>query len=298
MQSATTNRMAYTRLQGLDEVSAWVQEIAYGLSREPIDVTAQRFRGQGFGLATGIDGPLDNGALFGLSASFLATEAEEPERPEGEISSWFTQGNAYLGTALGPIDLDLVAGAGFGKMRERRFVEIGPTYSAQTEAEWWAYEGHGAVRASMPLAVSNWFEFTPRAALTYVGLGEQGYTEDGGGPAIDLEADDMFSQRLWGDVGVELSARWQLRSGGTVAPRLYAGYRANIIDENAERTFRYVSGGSDFTLVDPGVGDGGPLIGIGVDATNGYSTFSFGYEGEFGDQVERHSLNASIRFRF
>ena len=37
---------------------------------------------------------------------------------------------------------------------------------------------------------------------------------------------------------------------------------------------------------------------LGIDATNGYSTFSLSYEGEFGDQVDRHSLNASIRFRF
>jgi hypothetical protein len=35
-----------------------------------------------------------------------------------------------------------------------------------------------------------------------------------------------------------------------------------------------------------------------IDASNGYSTFTLGYEGEFGDQVERHSLNASVRFRF
>jgi hypothetical protein len=46
------------------------------------------------------------------------------------------------------------------------------------------------------------------------------------------------------------------------------------------------------------VGEGGPLFGIGIDATNGYSTFSIGYEGEFGDQIDRHSINAAIRFRF
>ncbi|MGH6949299.1 MAG: beta strand repeat-containing protein, partial [Vitreimonas sp.] len=149
MQSATTNRMAHTRLQGMEEVSAWVQEIAYGLRRDPLTVNPQEFRGHGFGLAMGIDGPLDNGALFGLSASFLATEAEEPARPEGEISSWFAQGNAYFGTALGPIDLDFVGGLGFGRLRERRFVEIGSTFATQTEADWWAYEGHGAMRASV-----------------------------------------------------------------------------------------------------------------------------------------------------
>ncbi len=298
MQSATTNRMAHTRLQGLDEVSAWVQEIAYGLNRDPAETGGQEFRGHGFGLAMGIDGPLDNGALFGLSASFLATEAEEPARPEGEISSWFGQGSAYLGTALGPIDLDFVAGAGFGRLRERRFVEIGQSFSAQTEAEWWAYEGHAAARASVPLRLSSAFVITPQAALTYVGLAEDGYTEEGGGDAIDLEADDSFSQRLWGDAGIEFSARWSMGGGGVLAPRLYAGYRSNLIDEEAERTFRYVAVGDDFTLTDTVLGEGGPLVGIGIDATNGYSVFSLGYEGEFGDQIERHSLNAAIRFRF
>jgi len=297
-QSATTNRMANTRLQGLDEVSVWVQEIAYALERTPATPNGQEFSGSGFGLAAGIDGPLDSGAIFGLSASFLASEAEEPSRPEGEISSWFGQANAYFGTAMGPVDLDFVVGGGFGKMRSRRFIEIGPSFEAYTEADWWAYEGHGAARASLPLALSATFIITPQAALTYVFLSEQSYEEEGGGAAFDLEADSANSQRLWGDVGVDFSARWRMRSGGIVAPRLYVGYRANVLDEEAERTFQFVSGGSSFTLQDEGLGDGGPLIGLGLDATNGYSTISVGYEGEFGDQIERHSLNASLRFRF
>ena len=150
----------------------------------------------------------------------------------------------------------------------------------------------------MPLRLGNSFVITPQAALTYVALGESAYTEEGGGPAIDYDVDDTFSQRLWGDAGVELSARWRLRSGGVVAPRLFAGYRTNLIDEGTERTLRFASGGTDFTLIDESLGDGGPLVGIGLDASNGYSTFSLGSEGEFGDELERHSLNAAIRFRF
>jgi hypothetical protein len=298
MQSATSNRLAATRLHELNEVSVWAQEIGYGLDREPPTANGQAFSGQGFGFAVGIDGPLENGALFGLSASFIASEVEEDGRPEGEISAWFGQANAYLGTAMGPVDLDFILGAGAGKLQSRRFVEIGDSFSALAEADWWAYEGHGAVRASVPLSLTDWFVVTPQAALTYVALGESGYTESGGGVAIDYDVDDAFSQRLWADAGVEFSVRWRLRSGGIIAPRLYAGYRANAIDEEAERTVRFASGGSEFTLTDEGLGDGGPLLGIGIDATNGYSTFSLAYEGEFGDQIERHSLNAAIRFRF
>jgi uncharacterized protein with beta-barrel porin domain len=298
MQSATTNRLAATRLHDLDDVSVWAQEIAYGLTREPATFQGQEFRGHGFGLAGGIDGPTQNGGLFGLSASFIASEQEEPGRPEGEISASFGQANAYYGTAMGPLDLDFVAGLGAGRMSSRRFVEIGDAFTALSEADWWSFEGHGAARVSAPMRLAEWLVITPQTALTYVYLNEQGYEEEGGGAAIDYESDSVSSQRLWGDVGVELSGRFRMGSRTTIAPRLYGGWRANLIDEEAERTFRVISTGDEFTLTDEAYGDGGALVGIGVDATNGHSTFTLGYEGEFGDQIERHSLNASIRFRF
>ena len=298
MQSATTNRLSATRLHDLDEVSVWAQEIAYGLTREPPTFQGQDFRGHGFGLAGGIDGPTNNGGLFGLSASFITSEVEEPGRPEGEISTSFGQANAYYGTAMGPIDLDFVAGLGAGRMSSRRFVEIGDTFTALSEADWWAFEGHGAVRASAPIRLAEWLIISPQTALTYVYMNEQGYEEEGGGAAIDYESDSVSSQRLWGDAGIEFSGRMRMGARTTLAPRLYLGYRSNLIDEEAERTFRVISTGDEFTLTDEELGDGGPVVGIGIDATNGYSTFTLGYEGEFSDQIERHSLNASVRFRF
>ena len=42
-----------------------------------------------------------------------------------------------------------------------------------------------------------------------------------------------------------------------------------------------LSTGTPFTLTDDGVGQGGPVIGIGFDATNGYSTFLARLQGEF-----------------
>jgi outer membrane autotransporter protein len=298
-QAASSNRLASTRLHGLDEVSIWAQEIGYGVTRTPPTANGQEYDGNGFGVAFGIDGPLENGALFGLSGAFVASEVTEEGRPEGgEISAWFAQANVYLGAGLGPVDLDIIGGFGGGKLRSRRFVEIGDSFDAFTEADWWAFEGHGSVRVSAPMSVSNWFTMTPQAALTYVALSESSYTESGGGAAIDYDVDSAFSQRLWADAGVEFSARFQGRGQGAITPRMFLGYRANVIDDEAERTVRFASGGSDFTLIDDPVGDGGALVGIGFDATNGYSTFSLGYEGEFSDQIDRHSVNAAVRFRF
>lgn len=297
MQSAASNRLNTTRINNIHDTSVWAQEIGYALDREPPDVNGQDFRGHGFGIAGGIDGPLDNGAMFGLALSFISSEMEEPGRPQGQIAASYGQFNAYLGTALGPIDLDFVGGLGVGKLSERRYVEIG-TFNALTTADWWSYEGHGAVRASAPMRVANWLVISPQVALTYIALQEQDYTESGGGAAIDYEADSQFSQRLWADVGFDFAARFQTQGRTIIQPHLYAGYRANAIDTASERTFRFVSTGTPFTLTDDKLGSGGPLVGIGIDATNGYSTFSLSYEGEFGDQVDRHSLNAAIRFRF
>lgn len=296
-QSAATNRLAATRLHNVDQTSVWVQEIGYGLTRTPANDIGTDFRGYGFGLAGGIDAPLDNGAIFGLAASFITSQIEEPGRPDGELSASFGQASAYLGSAFGPIDLDFVGGLGVGRMSSTRGIELG-ALNAATEADWWAYEGHGAVRASLPLALTDWFVVTPHAALTYLALNEQGFEEEGGGAAFDYEADSQLSQRLWADVGVEFSARWRLSGEGMVAPRLMLGYRTNVLDAEDERTYRFVSGGSSFTFADEGAGDGAPLIGLGIDATNGFSTFSLAYEGEFGDEIDRHSLNAAIRFRF
>ncbi|HCK83704.1 MAG TPA: hypothetical protein DHW63_04065 [Hyphomonadaceae bacterium] len=297
-QSATSNRLAATRLQGLDEVSVWAQEIGYALTRTPTSPNGQEYEGNGFGMALGIDGPLNNGALFGLSLSLLAAEATEEGRPEGELASTFGQANAYLGTALGPIDLDFILGLGAGQLQSRRFVEIGDAFDARSEAKWWAYEGHAALRASAPMRLADWLVVTPQAAVTYVSITEEGYTEQGGGVGIDYDADETTSQRVWGDAGLEISGRFRMGANTVLAPRLYGGYRSNLMDDLAERSFRFASGGADFLLTDETSGDGAPLAGIGLDATNGHSTLSLSYEGELGDQIDRHSLNVAMRFRF
>lgn len=97
MQSATTNRLAGARLRDDREVSAWAQEIGYGVNRDPSSF-GLAYRGYGFGFAGGIDGPLNNGALFGLSLAFVASEATQPGRSDGELASSLGQFDAYLGT--------------------------------------------------------------------------------------------------------------------------------------------------------------------------------------------------------
>ena len=88
---------------------------------------------------------------------------------------------------MGPVDLDFVAGLGAGRMSSRRVIEIG-SLTASSEADWWAYEGHAAMRASLPMRLADWMVVTPQVALTYLALNESAYTEAGGGAAFDYES--------------------------------------------------------------------------------------------------------------
>lgn len=299
-QSASSNRLATARLHGARDRSFWAQEIGYGLTRDPSAATAAEYRGFGFGFAGGLDRPVGENSIAGVSISFVSSQMEEPHREDGEITSSLGQLNGYYGTSFGNVNLDLVAGAGVGKLKSRRFVQIGDDFSAISEGEWWAYEGHGMARVSSPFEFGR-FSLTPSGALTYVALNEQDYTEEGGGVGIDYEVDSAFTQRLWGDVGMELAAVFgngaDARSN-VFMPRLFVGYRANLIDDASDRTFRSAGSTTEFSLADTDYGDGGALAGLGFTAGNSFSTFSLGYEGEFGDEITRHSLNASVRIRF
>ena len=180
VQSATSNRMSAVRMQGMDEVSVWAQEIGYGLNRDPRRVNARQFRGTGFGFAAGIDGPTNNGGLFGL-VSFVHRVGSGRAGPSGRADLGFVRPSQRLSRrprwARSISTSSAVAGV--GKMQSSRYVEIGdPILSALTEADWWATKATAPFALRCRCALGR-FMFTPQAALTYAGISEEGYRRRG-----------------------------------------------------------------------------------------------------------------------
>lgn len=296
-QGATANRLSTARMSGFAHDSAWVQEIGYKVERDAPSFGVD-YEGQGFGFAAGVDGPLSPGVLFGLSVAFSTSEVEEGGRG-GVISTSLGQLNAYLGGGLGPFEWDLIGGVGAAQMSSDRQVSFSG-FSATAEADWMTYEGHGLAQIGLPLRLGDRFTITPRANIVYIGLREDAYEESGGGAAIDLAIEEASTSRSWADAALDFSWRFgdARRGGAEFTPKLSVGYRSNIIDDPAERTITYVSGGAPFTLIDEEIGDGGMVAGLTLSGGGEHSQVSLMYEGEFGDQIDRHSLNASVRFRF
>lgn len=295
-QRVTTNRLEAGRISDIRNDTFWFQEIAFGVDRDATDLGVD-YRGFGFGLAAGVDGPLQNGGIFGLALSMMTSEVEEPQRRFGTLSNTLVQANAYAGFEAGAVNLDVVAGGGFGQLRSERLVDIGSSFTATAESEWWGGEAHAAVLASAPFDLTDRLTLTPKAGLTFISLYEQDYEEDGAGDGINLALDSVTSTRLWGEAAMTMGYRFG--SGETVVtPRLTVGYRHDLIEDVAERTARFVSGGDDFTLIDEAISGGGALLGFGLEAGGPWSNLNVTYEGEFRDGLQRHSLNAAVRFRF
>jgi hypothetical protein len=295
-QRVTTNRLQVSRASAIRNDSFWFQEIAYGVDRDA-EAFGVDYRGYGFGLAGGIDGPLSNGGVFGLAAGFITSEVEEPQRRRGTLSTTLVQANAYLGMETAGLNWDFVMGGGLGQLSSERLVDIGPSFSATAEADWWGAEGHASAQVSAPYAVGDRMTIEPRAGLTYLALYEQDYEEEGAGAGINLALDSVVSNRLWADVAATVGYRFG-RGEQTWTPKLSVGYRHDLIEDVADRTTRFVSGGSDFTLTDEAITGGGLLLGFGLDTGGEWSNFSVQYEGEVRDGLQRHSLNAAVRFRF
>jgi len=295
-QRVTTNRLEAGRISGIRNDTFWFQEIAFGVDRTAEDFGVD-YRGYGFGLAAGVDGPLQNGGIFGLSVSMLASEVEEPQRRFGSMSNTLVQANAYAGFETGAVNIDVVAGGGFGQFSSERLVDIGPSFNATAESDWWGGEAHASVQASAPFELTDKLTLTPKAGLTFISLYEQEYEEEGAGQGINLALDGVNSNRLWGEAAVTMGYDFGVGEN-TVTPRLTVGYRHDLIEDVADRTARFVSGGDDFTLVDEAISGGGALLGFGLEAGGPWSNVNVTYEGEFRDGLKRHSLNAAVRFRF
>lgn len=273
----------------------WLQEIGYGVQRTASGASPG-YSGGGFGFAAGIDGPLMNGGLFGLSVAFTTSSSNEDSRAStDEISNSFGQVNAYWAFTTGPLTWTALAGGGGGKASSVRGVSIGDDYETELTASWSIAEGHATLVAEAPLKLLEGIELAPRVGLSYLGMWEGARSETGG--VMGVESDDAWTQRLRGELGVQMSFDGGM-NGAPVRSHVYGGWRQDLLDQDVARELRFVGGGATFTVTDEAAGEGGVVAGAGVDFLGDWISFGLSVEGEFRDGYAREGVNATARIRF
>lgn len=298
---ALETRLRNARMSPDDLAGVWIQEFGYFADRSET-AFGPGYRGQGVGVAVGLDRPVGPFYAVGVQLSGAASEIEEVggfDEPMIAISGQF---GGYAAMDVGGFDINGSIGIGYDYYESERNILI-DDFSAVLTADWSGWHVAASAQAGRDFVMGRW-TLRPEASLSYLSLFESGFAEQvEQAPAVGtvddlaLVVDDRDSSVLLGAAGVSLSRRY----GTDVswwAPSLRVAYRGEFSGGDADTTARFGPNGDPFTLRAEELSNSGVLVGFGLSAGSNYSTFSFAYDADIRDDFIRHVARLVIRLTF
>lgn len=279
---------------GTGRVTTWLQQVAWGTSKDLKDTAAYDING--WGIAGG--GELATAAgSFGLSAAFLngkdadgGTDNEVNTGQYEAAATWRGSTGGFSGNArLSAAHIDLSGRRHFDG-------RIGSEAVSRTAEGDWNGRLLSASAGAAYEARFGRLSLRPIAAVDYYHLHEDAYVERGGGKAFNLSVDGRTSDELAvsGTVAAGLDFGGTAPDDGWLRVELEGG-RRQIVGGSLGDTTAQLEGGKDFTLHAEGRTNGwvGKVRAIGGDQ-------SFKLAAEFGAE-QRHgkaaiAARASVTF--
>jgi hypothetical protein len=201
------------------ETSAWFEPVYWRSNRNATGTNG--YKSSGWGVTSGGELLTPIGHV-GASYAWTRSSVSNIDDVQSITSSQHDLG-AFWRTPTGyPFYLFARIGGSYASFSSNRTVTVtvdDTEYSSSTAGKWngWLLSGMGG--ASYDLKAAEDLTIRPKAALEWFRLTEKGYTESGGGEAIDLEVGSRKSNSLNGTAGIELSYRFDAPRGG-IAPLL------------------------------------------------------------------------------
>jgi len=294
---ALSARLRNARLAPDALAGVWAQEFGYFADRSG-SAFGPGYRGQGIGLAIGLDRPVGPFYAVGLTLVGSASEIEEVDGFDEPMVALSGQFGAYAAADLGGVDVSGSLGLGFDRFETERRLLIGE-FSSLTTAEWSGWHLAASATAGRDFTAGRWV-IRPEASVTWLTLFESGYeetAEDEANAALALIVDDRESTSFSSAATVNIARRF----GGQRswwAPHMRVGYRGEFGDGGTETTAQFGETGSPFTLQSSAVPGSGYLLGVGLSAGSDYSTFTFAYDADVRDDFVRHVARLVIRLTF
>lgn len=209
---------------------------------------------------------------------------------EGAIY-WRGTWGAFSGFARGSYSF-----ADFDGLRQFRGTADGETVSKTIEGEWSGNATSFIAGASVETG-SQFFFVRPSVTIDYIRLSEDGYTETGGGDALDLTVEERTSDELAVNAGSAIGfdlLGMRRRDQNWLRIEAEGGWREILSGELGATTARF-GGGDTFTLVPDQRTSGwfARLRGVGGDA---FYTIAGEISAEQRDEQIGYGLRASLRF--
>lgn len=166
-----------------DGLGLWVQQFGWNTSK-PVGVTAN-YKVSGWGATAGIERPLGELGTVGITGAYMGGR---DTKGANDIVSNQYEGGVYWRGGFGPLRAFARAAAGsvnFNSTRNFTGTVNSATVTRSAEAEWSGRLYSGVAGLAYELRVGR-LTIRPTATVDYTKLNEKGYTESGGGEALDL----------------------------------------------------------------------------------------------------------------
>lgn len=281
---------AVGKFRVLADVASWNSEKDRGESAA--------FDLSGYGARLGVEYLTAIGA-FGVTGSYLSNEHDSGLIANTVKGTSYEAGAHWRGK-FGPVIAFARAGAGKADFSGTRLFQGAGTDAANyTIAREWKGDFISAAGGASIEGGGQFFFFRPSVVVDYLRLKEDGYTETGGGNALNLTVDARSSKQVGINgalaVGADLFGM-QRNDRGWLRIEAEGGWRELLTDDLGDTRARYNTG-TPFTLASEGGGSGWFAR---ARVMGGSGSYRIGGEAGLEDQFGNlgYSLRASLRVGF
>lgn len=261
--------------------------------RTDSDLNAARVNHNTGGLILGVDAPVFDSGRLGIVAGYSYSDFNVRDRRSTGSSDNYHLG-LYGGAGWG--DLALRAGAAYSwhEIATSRTVTYrGLDDIAKSDTNAGTAQVFGEIGYSLSAGNAS---FEPFAALAYVSLDTDGFTETGG-PAA-LASQSATTDATFTTLGLRAATGFTL-GGIAAAARGAAGWRHAFGDVTPLSALRFASGGDAFAIGGVPIAKDSAVIEAGLDLTvSPMGTLGLSYGGQFGSGVTDQVFRANFAVKF
>ena len=270
----------------------WLNQVAWGSSKAIGDTSS--YDVNGWGVTGGYDQPLGKIASVGVTATYLYGR---DGHGSSELISNHYEGGVYARGGNGPLRAWARATAGtidFDSTRNFAATVGGATVMRVADGKWSGRVYSGAAGLSYDLRMGR-LSLRPHASIEYYKLTEKGYTETGGGGALDLTVRKRSSDETAANALLALGYDFGSRDSDSLVRFEVEGGRREILSGSLGRTTASFGDGDPFTL-DPEQRTSGWRGALRFLA--GGSPLAFAAEANAEEQQDKVSLGGRVSVSF
>jgi hypothetical protein len=282
---------------------SWLQEVGFSNRNKGTGSASDvPYDAAGFGVAGGIEEPMRNGAVRGLSLALVSSDVDNANRRGfSQLTASALLGSVYWRDQLAnglTLDASLTGGYTWFDS-DRHVIDVDSTgariLQRQAGGKWSGAIAAGRLGVVYEIPAGR-FYFRPNAVVDYVYLYEDGYKERGGGAAVDLAVDHRTSYEAAAEAGVTVGARFG--RGFRWGPEVHVGYRTNLGEGLSETSARFLAGGNQFVLRALGVDKSRLVLRAAIRGGSRYANVALEGTGDIGDVYSAYEGRLVVRFIF